>query len=228
MEQDLNLSFLNWHDLKEQLKDQWYKVQEKIEDNPSFNQLKEIYDNLPSLYQRILLFGSIAFVLFLIVLLPLRSFISSLQYESKYNENKKMIQSLMEAQIEKSTGFLLPSSFDLFTEEKKIKKSLNRFAIFKEQKSQFTSFEVPKALKPSPLSAEGIDIHLKNLNLTEVVQIGHKLQNATPYIQLIGLEMKESLEHPFYFDVNYKLSSFYMKKSEKEKSNRKKNRKKSL
>lgn len=207
----MNFRIFNLMDLKDQLRDQLGKFQEKMEDNPHFNTLREWYQNLPSRYQKIIIYSSLFFILFLISLVPLGHFTSARKHEKKYNQDREIIQNLLKAQIKKTGNLVFPASFDLPGLKNRIQKSLKKFNLLKKQMGEeMTTFKVPKSFQFSSLSAGGLSVSLKTLNLTEVVRIGYSLQNLAPHVKLIGIQTKESANKNLYFDVSYKLASFYM------------------
>ena len=216
----MNLNFLNLNNLKDQLKEQLNLLWEKINENPLFNTLMENYQNLSYRNQRLILSGGILLFVIFIFSFPLRNLSSSFHHEKDFNEHKTLIHNLLQTQLKKSNLSHLPSSSSFEDMKRKLEILTVRLKLLKEQKGPITAYEIPKnKFKIPHLNAIGLKISLNSLNLTEIIDIGHRIQSQSPYIKLIGLEMKASGEKKLYFDVLYKIASFYIEeKTPKNKS----------
>ena len=64
------------------------------------------------------------------------------------------------------------------------------------------------SLARPPIKEETLVVRLKNLNLTQVVDIGFNLQQLFSAVKMTGLEILASQEKPDYFNVTYTLSKF--------------------
>jgi hypothetical protein len=61
---------------------------------------------------------------------------------------------------------------------------------------------------PKEIRQNGVEVRLANLNLTQVVDIGHGLSNLGATTKIVGFELKPGSLNGSYFDVIFKVVTF--------------------
>jgi hypothetical protein len=73
--------------------------------------------------------------------------------------------------------------------------------------SEDRAFKTPLARPPIEQSA--VTVRLRELNTLQIVDIGKRLQTLGSNVKMMGMEIQARREKGSYFDVVYKLVSFY-------------------
>ena len=61
---------------------------------------------------------------------------------------------------------------------------------------------------PKSLEQNGVSVAVKKLNLSQIVDIGQKLQRINTTAKMVGIQVVAQAADPHYFDVVYKLVAF--------------------
>ena len=86
---------MNFDDLKDQLLDLWNNLRAEIEDNPTYNSLREKYETLPPHMQKGIVGGGVVLLLFILMSIPYSYFESAKNYEQEYQEVRSVIRDLL-------------------------------------------------------------------------------------------------------------------------------------
>ena len=200
---------MNLDSLKEQLKEQWQHLYSQIEENSTFQTLREKYETLSPRQQKTIL-SSIALVVMLILFsIPLNSFFSSTETIKDFEDNKELSQKLLEIQKHKRTGATRLGQVNITGTRQRVLRMVQNFQLLPEQIGDIENADpsTPSLAKP-PIKEETLAIQLLTLNLNQINTIAYRLQNLASTLKLTGLQMKESVNNPDYFDVTYTLSLY--------------------
>jgi hypothetical protein len=201
-----------FEDIKDQIKDRLIELRGKIEENPAFNTLRERYEILSPNAQFGVKAGAAVFVLLLLIYFPYSFFSASNDNVALFNEKRTLIRKLLRASRTATEGGNVenpPTAGQLI---ENVRGDLSSFSLLPEQIGDI-SVLAPDALggryaPNNEIEQEGIGINLKKLNLKQVLEIGHRLQNGAQGVRLVGLEVRAGSPDPHYFDVLYKLARF--------------------
>ena len=182
--------------------------------------IKDKYDGLSSLHRRIIYSFSILILSSLILYFPLSHLYSSWKNMSDFNTKKKLINEMIilssTKDIQSSKSYQPNQNPVQFIERRIPTLGINNTMVKGVKKAKF----VPP-LKNLPFSAkvETVKVQLENLNLKEVIQYGHQMEQFSNNIKLTNIEITENPEKENYFHVSYFLSFFLFKEEVPKKEN---------
>ena len=207
------MAFENLQDqLKERLTDIWHRVQE----SPTYNNLREKYETLTPGAQRGLIAGAMAISALILISIPLSYLSTSSTYLEEYENSRQLIRGLLRASRLANEASSLPPPVSSQSIKGQIESTLAATILQPEQKAGIVDLDAGSlggSLAPATLKQEGVGVNLKKLNLSQVVEIGFTLQNLNPSVKMIGLEVVPSQPDPHYFDVTYKLAIYSLPES---------------
>lgn len=180
-----------------------------IIDSPFFYLIKEKYDHLSSLNRKI--FHVVSLLIFVCIFLyyPTAHLYFSWRNIQDFNTKKKLTQELID--LSSATQTSSSQSYDpnqdpiQFINKRIITLQIPKNQIKTVKKSKVT--QKPDTL-PLPATVQTVEIEMKNLNLKEIIQYGHQLEQLSKNIKLMNLYITERSEKDNYFNVSYALSFF--------------------
>jgi len=181
----------------------------EFQESQIFIRIKEKIDELPSAVQKGLLWGSAGLVIFIIISIPFSAYWSSTDFEDEFVETKDTIKDLLKLSRSGAGGenyegpgpsFLRGRASTIFADAGLIPEQI-------EPTTEINSKGDSKLI-PSSITQKGIQVNLKKLNLKQVLDIGHRLENIHPNVFLTGLDMVANSEDNHYYDVSYILVGF--------------------
>lgn len=199
-------------DLKDQLAEKAQVAWAQIQESSLYMQIQERYENLNPTQQKITFVAGVLFAAFMVISIPWSYLSSSSTYISDFEANRQLIRDLfrvsrMTQELASSPEAILPSAL-----QARVQNELHSANLLPEQIKRVEEYNNagPKASSAIPKSVEqkGVLVHLAQLNLRQVVDIGQKLQNIDKSIKMIGLDIHATAADPHYYDTVYKLISF--------------------
>ena len=196
---------MDFNILKEALKNA-YKI---TINNPVSYFIKEKYEHLNSFYKKIIHIFSLLVLISIVFYYPASRFYSSWKNIRNFDIKTKLIRELISlSSVKKNniSGNYTPDTDPIRFIERKIPTlsiPKNQIAKIKEAKTNQDLKDIPTSTK-----VKTVRLEMKELNLKEVIQYGHQLEQLSDNIKLIELSMKESQEKENYFHVSYILSFF--------------------
>ena len=174
--------------------------------------IKEKYDNLSLLHRRIIYIASILIFSSVLLYYPFFYLYSSRKNMKDFNIKKKLIKEMTNLSSTKEVNTTKTYPFNQ-NPVRFIELRMPTLGIHKEQQGEIKKVDALTELKNLPASTkvEAVEVNLKNLNLKEVIQFGHKMENLSNNIKLINMEITENPEKEHYFNVSYILSFFELK-----------------
>ncbi len=192
-------------DLKEQigseLKNQW----EKFQDSSLFIQTKERYENLTPVMQKVTLGGIAVVLLYLVLSIPLSYFSTSRESVTAFEDKRQLIRDLLKVSREAQEVPDLPVPPDLATLRTQIDAQLQAARLIPEQIKGTENANDPVHLIPGNLNQGALKVNLAQLNLRQIIDVGHALQSISPSVKMTDMKIEASLKDARYFDVVYKL-----------------------
>lgn len=183
--------------------------------------LKDKYDNLSSLHRKIIYSFSILTFSCLLLYYPFSHLYSSWENMNDFNTKKKLIKEMINLSSTKN----IQSSKSYQPNQNPVKFIERRIPTLGINKTLVKGVKKAKSATPLnnlPFSArvETVEVQLKNLNLKEIVQYGHQMEQFSNNIKLTNIEITENPEKENYFHVSYFLSFFLFKKEAPPKENK--------
>jgi len=184
-----------------ELKNQW----EQFQGSSLYIQIKEKYENLTPLMQKLSVAGVVLILLYAIFSFPLGSFSSSSDSVTHFEETRSLIRDMLKAtrESEESPGIATPPDNDFI--QNRIQSELGSSHLTPEQIKGTTLINEASSLIPANLVGGMFRVSLAKLNLRQAVDIGYQLQAINPSVKLADLVMIANAQDPRYYDVNYKL-----------------------
>ncbi len=198
-----------FEDLQERLVSQAKATWEKIEESSLYNQIKDRFENLSPLMQKIVLSLIAVAIVFTILSFPLHFYSASDEYLAEFEKKRDLTRELLKTardatQVPPLSG--TPESTDLQT---RIQTQLNNAHLLPEQIRSIQSVNLPASLIPQNAISYGMEVSLAKLNLTQVVALGHMLsQIDATTTKVKDMEMVPNAQDARYLDVIYRLVTF--------------------
>jgi hypothetical protein len=202
---------MRFEDIKEQLIDTAKFYLEKIKESPYFIQLQEKYEELSPNVQKLLKYAGAFMLVYFIFSFPLSWRNQANENIDKYQKNRKLIEDLLNVQVELQNApdiNINVSGADLQAQTNEVieKSGLGPDQI--KPSTVITSAQRQFNFIPKEINYVGIEVVLSKLNLTQVLDIGTKLQNVNRSAKLIELDMQANKDDNHYYDVKFLLASF--------------------
>ncbi len=197
---------------------------EQFQETDTYISLKDRYDNLSPRNQKLTILATFTFLFLVILSVPYSWFSESQDSVIQFEETKDTIQNLLQVSQEIKS---IPSNEQSITSDDvkvRVEKILGEKGITKEQivslvQGQFVNPQ-GSSLLPAQILANGIDVNLHKLNIRQVVDIGYEFDHISPLVKTLSLNVQATKDDPHYYDVNYRVSTFSVKDSPTEKSDK--------
>jgi hypothetical protein len=202
---------MRFEEIKEQLVDTSKFYWEKIRETPVFIQAQEKYEELSPNVQRLIKYGAAFFVIYFIFSFPLAWRNQANENLEKYQKNRDLIEDLLNVQVELQNAPDVNTKVNANQLQAETTDVLDKSGLSKEQitsNSVVTSTDRQFAFIPKEINYVGVQIALSKLNLTQILDIGTKLQNVNKSAKLIELDMSANKDDNHYYDVTFLLASF--------------------
>jgi hypothetical protein len=129
----------------------------------------------------------------------------------KYQKNRDLIEDLLNVQVELQNAPDVNTNVNPSQLQAEATDVLDKSGLAKEQitsTSLVTSAQRQFTFIPKEINYVGVQIVLNKLNLTQILDIGTKLQNVNNSAKLIELDMSANKDDNHYYDVTFLLASF--------------------
>ncbi len=197
-------------EIKKQLLYYVEHIQSRIIESNTFNALKEKYQSYSLFHQKIIKYGIVSVIVFLISFIPFYNFYLSSKYWSEFKEKRKLSLDLLRVRNYKS-NFLDLSEYKLRQDVVRIIKK------YKEKDYSIKDNPVPS--KEKNLKKVIYEVKVNHLNIRQAVQMGVELHNILS-AHLSSLQMQESDLYPKHYDVSFELSVYFSKAKKMRESSR--------
>ncbi len=192
-------------DLKEQISSEAKQRWEQIQDSSLFIQMKERYENLTPPAQKATVAG-IAVVFSLIMFsIPWGYFSASSESVAAFEDQRQLIRDLLKVSRESHEVPDIPVPPDLNALRMQIDGVLQSARLVPEQIKGTENSADAVHLIPGNLSQGALNVSLAQLNLRQVVDIGHSLQSISSSVKMTDMRMEANAKDARYFDVVYRL-----------------------
>jgi hypothetical protein len=196
----------------ETLKEAYQNFLAKLEENATYNTLKEKFDSLTPQLQKLIMGGALTFVLIMLFMFPYGYYSSSKDFDAQFNEKRQLLRELLRAS-RISTVETAVNTFDRNEIENQVRQMLGSFALLPEQFEGVVDLNedsMGPSLAPAEIKSINVGAQFKKLNLKQMQEIGYRLQNIDTSVKLIGLDLQADKDNDHYFNVLYKLSGYFL------------------
>lgn len=200
---------MNFEDIKEQLFEKAKNIWNELQENSTFLSLKERFDNYSSKQKIIFIVPIIGIVLLFFLSIPYSFYSSASENLVIFEENIDLIRELLRLKQEQDQSPISPVPMNSSNIKSQIESSLTNLQLPHDQIDSVTvisptiSFAIPKEV-----DSKGIRVSLKKLNLTQIVDIGHRLQSIDPNSKMTSLNIEADIENNHYYNVVFEIVGF--------------------
>ena len=183
----------------------------RLDESDAYLQLKERYDSLSPIMQKSLLAVVGFFFTYLFLQIPMSYYDTGTENLAMYEENRDLVLDLYK--VKRHALAIPPSAAPLEASdlESRARMAVTGARVQPEQIKGISFFDNAGARSstfiPKNVTQSGVEVRLANLNLTQIVDIGHALSNMGSS-KMIGLDVKPGTVAGNYFDVIFKVVSF--------------------
>lgn len=197
---------MNFDDLKDRLKSDLQKTQERLEENSTFINLKDRFTSQNPIVQKLILVGVALVILFAIISIPMGQYSSSNDLLTEFETKRSLIRDLFKIQKEITDTPDIPLPPPTFAIKSSIESQLQGAQLLPEQ---MRGVQILPAMQSEHIKAEQndgvIEVSLGQLNLRQIVDLGFQMQTISPSVKVKDLIIQASSGEPNYFDVIYRL-----------------------
>ncbi len=201
-------------DIRDSLQEQLKAIAARVRETDGWLKLNEKYQGLSPVGQKVSIAGA-ALVAFLILMaVPWTFYSSSRSSVDDFESKRGLIRELFHVNREASSLPLAPAPVATTELQNNARNSLTTARLQPDQIISVTDSPSTLANVPKTIDQAGIQVVLAKLNLKQVVDIGHELQNLqgpSGTARMTGLEIKANVADSRYYDVVYRVVAFSAK-----------------
>ncbi len=192
-------------DFKDRLQSEFKNLIEKIQESSLYIRLSEQYENLTPMKQKLAVGGSIGLIALILISIPWSYYSTSRDFVVEFEDKRQLIRDLLKVSRDSNEVPQIPIPPDVSTLRAQIQGLIESDRLIPEQIKGIENTMTTSKLIPGKLSQGSVNVTLGQLNLRQVVDIGHQLQSISPSVKMTDLNITASLKNPKYYDVIYKL-----------------------
>lgn len=202
-----------FEDLKDRLKEEWQKSLDKAEESSVVTEIKDRYENLTPIQQKIMLGVTIGAALLVLFAIPYSSYSTSEDSLLEFTEKRQLIRELLRTSKEakESPEIPVPPAVDELRAQ--AEGMLTTAQLLPEQIAGVTAEGAQGGIVNSQLVSGNVRVAANQLNLRQIIDLGHEFSSISPSAKLKDLQITASKE-PGYFDVVFKILVLKVKPKE--------------
>lgn len=192
-------------DIKERFKTEAQQIWERFQESSLYNQMSDRYENLSPSAQKGVLWGSLIVVVLMLLSIPMGNFSESSVSIEEFENKRRLIRDLFRVNRDAQNIPQIPTPPPLEMLSNQVQEDLRQAQLVPEQiKSVQVTHDSPSTIKGSLI--EGfLQVSLAQLNIRQILDIGHRLQNKLVSVKLKDMDMQANAKDARYFDVVYTL-----------------------
>ncbi|MES2965598.1 MAG: hypothetical protein V4760_17080 [Bdellovibrionota bacterium] len=197
-------------DIRDSVKEQFSAVFARVRESSAFIELSEKYQSLSPTAQKGALAGGGLLAFLILMLVPWMYFSSSSDQLTQYEDKRSLVQTVYQVSREASSVGLRNSAPIAASDFQSKAQGIVTESALQPEQMQYVS-PIPAATVPGiakSIDQAGVEVSLKKLNLSQVIDIGYKLQSMDSRGRLLGLDIKASTTDRHYYDVIYRVIGF--------------------
>lgn len=196
-----------FEDLRENLKNQFEQLGERITNSRLYGILNERYENLTATQQKLAKIIGFLLVLGFFIYIPMDYFLISFENESSFEEKRKLIKDIIKSEREISALPDLPRPLPAESIKSNVESQLKELNFLPEQIKQVNINHQPSTsgLIPQNKIQYGIDITINKINVKQLTNLGAKLQIIHPSVKLKDLIVTLNGEDSRYLNAEIKM-----------------------
>lgn len=196
---------MNAEDIKEQILSQLRQVGDRIQDTPAYQNLKERFDSLSTSAQKGLIAAVVAVFFLIILSFPWSMYSESAAQVDGFDGRRNVMRELLKVSREVADVPMIPVPPPMETLKADAEARLKESNLVDEQMKGVTIETPASSLIPSDRAMGGLQISLAKLNVSQLTNIGARMNALHPSLKMVGVEVTANRQEPKYFDVIYRL-----------------------
>lgn len=201
---------MNFDDIKDQLREQVNALWSKIQESSLYNNLREQYDSLPQIAQKLIMFFAGFIAVFIVLSIPYSYIDSAGVMIEEYDEHRTLLRDLLRIGRVAREPSPLPADMEPTELTQQVERKIAEMALIPEQIVGIQPLgDMPAGnLAPRVLRQSGVSLTVKKLNLNQIIDLGYRLQNISPAVKISGVDISANREDNHYYDMMMKVVSF--------------------
>lgn len=184
----------------------------RLEESDTYMQLKERYDSLTPPLQKLVLGVIGALLVYIVLLFPLSFYDQGSENLALFADNRDMILDLYKVKRKAASTPQGPPPSEPGELEGRARSAVSSARIQPEQIKAISVFDNAGArassFVPKNVSQKGVEVRLANLNVSQIVDLGHAMNTLSESAKMVGLDVRAGSVAGNYFDVTFKVISF--------------------
>lgn len=204
--------------LRDQLKEKWADLYAKIQETSAYNTAREKFESQTPVVQKAIIGGAVLFVVLFLMSFPLSYLSEASDHMTQYEENRSLIQGLLRASRSAKESAPIPPPMDPGSLQARIESIFREKRLVPEQIGSIQTIPgaPAKDMAPALVVQTGVAVQLKQLNLSQIVDIATGLQNLGLGTKLVGMEIMQTAGQTHYYDLIFKVVNFGLPMAEQE------------
>ncbi|KYG60398.1 hypothetical protein [Bdellovibrio bacteriovorus] len=196
---------MNLDDLKDRFISDARQTWERIQDSAAYNQLRDRYENMTPVMQKLTVVGVVALIAFMILSIPYGAFNESRTYVEEFESKRMTIRELLKVSRESADVPQIPQAPSMDMIRNNIQNQLTAANLLPEQMKGTEVLTNDSKIVPQNLTEGMLQVSLAKLNIRQALDLGHQFQSINASVKLKDMAMTANAEDSRYFDVTYKL-----------------------
>lgn len=195
-----------FEELRERIQSESKAQWEQFQQSSLYIQIKERYENLTPVNQKLALVGVGLMIAYVIFSVPWGYYSQSAENVAQFEEKRQLIRDLLRSSKEAQESPNLATPPDVNFLKTQIEQQVQSAKLLPEQNGGTEiSMDKPRII-PGNLSQGALNVHLKKLNIRQILDLGYQFQSINTSIKMTDLVMQANVQDARYFDVTYKLA----------------------
>lgn len=186
-------------------------VKSKLDESETFNRLKERYDSLSPIMQKTIQSIAALVVALILFQFPKSFYDTGTENLALFEENRDLTLNLYRIKRLSITTPQTVPPLQASELEGRARTAVTAARVQPEQIKGISLFDNAgphsSSFIPKEVTQAGVEVRLANLNLTQIVDIGHQLTNQGS-AKIVGLDVRPGTAVGNYFDATFKVVSF--------------------
>lgn len=183
------------------------QIGQRIQDSPTYSQLKDRYENLSPSGQKLTNVLVVVLILFLLLFIPFTNISESSSTLSNFEDKRNLIRDLFKTYRETSGSSKIPVPPTQEALRSSIESIISRAELIPEQILGTIEIAPEGRLIPANLSAGVLQVQLAKLNIRQIVDIGAGIIGISESVKMKDIQIVANRQDTRYYDVTYKLYS---------------------
>lgn len=192
-------------DIKDQVTTQLVQTWERFQESSVYNNLKDRYDNLTPIGQKLAIYGSVFLLAVILIMPPLTHYRAASENVLTYEEKQQTIRDLLRVSRESGEGPDLFPPPAIESLKSQVEGYLKMAGLIPSQIRSVSAGVSQGGLIPRDLAAGVLEVNLAKLNLKQITDVGHKLSTLATAAKLKDMNITANVEDSRYFDVSFSI-----------------------